>query len=106
MDLYDNSVEVESGGSIIGGTFQGKQGLAEWFQKIGTAFSGGIQLRVENLYEAPDAVVAEWTFKGRLANGEEIQGKTLNAFEFRGSKVVRHRLYTDTELLARAMGKL
>ena len=106
MELYDDSVEVESQGSIIGGNFRGKPGLAEWFQKVGNTYSGGIRLHVENLYEAPDAVICEWTAKGKLANGEEIQGKTLNVFEFRGSKVAKHRLYSDTEQLARAMGRL
>ncbi|HKZ64245.1 MAG TPA: nuclear transport factor 2 family protein [Thermoplasmata archaeon] len=106
MDLYDSAAEVESAGSIIGGNFRGKEGVAEWFKKIASTYSGGIRLQVENLYEAPDAVFAEWNFKGKLANGQELEGRTANVFEFRGDKVAKHRLYTDTESLARAMEKM
>lgn len=106
MDLYDRAAKVESQGSIIGGNYKGKDGLKEWFGKIANTYRGGVRLRVENLYEAGDAVIVEWTAKGKLANGKEIEGKTLNVLEFRGGKVVSHRLYSDTEQLARAMGKL
>lgn len=106
MDLYDNAVEVESAGSIIGGAFRGKQGLAEWFQKIGNTFTGGVHLRVENLYEAGDTIVVEWSSKAKLASGKEFEGKALNIFEFRGDKIAKHRLYSDTEQLAKAVGEL
>jgi len=106
LELYDLGAQVESQGTIIGGSFRGREGLQEWFQKIGNVYRGGVQLKIDNLYEAGDAVIVEWTGTGKLANGEAIAAKTLSVLEFRGDKVVNHRLYSDTEQLARAMGKL
>ncbi len=97
---------MESSGTLAGGTFRGREGVAEWFQKIGNLWPEGVHLKVENLEEAGDRVFVEWTTEGRLTNGKEIQLKALNVFEFRGDKVKSQRLYTDSEKIMRDLGRI
>jgi len=104
--LYHPEVEVEATGTVIGGNFRGKEGLLEWFRKIGSAYPKGVHLKVENLLESGDTVVAEWNAEGTLVNGKEVEAKAVNVFEFREGKAVKHRYYADSEALARLMGKL
>lgn len=106
LDLYHPETEIVAQGTITGGAFTGKAGAMEWFRKIGAAYPEGVHLEVENLYESGDAVIVEWNAKGKLASGERFEGKSLNVLEFRDGKVSKHRFYSDTEALARAMGKL
>lgn len=106
MDLYDDTAVIESQGTVLGGAFKGKKAIADYFQKLGSTFPGGVRLRIENLHEAGDTVVAEWKTTGKLANGKDFEDRAAHVFDFRGGKVIRHRQYTNTENLARAMGKL
>lgn len=106
VELYDPEVEIEAAGTLAGGAFKGKEGLVEWFQKIGALYPSGIHIKVENLLESGNMVVAEWRGKGTLKNGTEIETKSVNVFEFRGGKALKHRFYTDSEQLARLMGQL
>ncbi len=97
---------MESSGTLAGGTFRGREGVAAWFQKIGTVWPGGLRLKVENLEEAGNRVFVEWTSEGRLTNGKESTQKALNVFEFHGDKVKSQRLYTDSEKLMRDLGRI
>lgn len=106
VQLYDPEVEVEASGTLAGGAFKGREGLVEWFRKIGSLYPSGVHINVENLLESGDMVVAEWRGKGKLKNGREIEQKAVNVFEFRDGKAVKHRYYTDSEQLARLMGQL
>ncbi len=106
MDLYDPGVEVEATGTVIGGAFKGKEGLAEWFRRIGSAYPTGVHLKIENLIESGDMVVAEWLAKGKLASGAEIEGRAVNVFEFRKGRAVKQRYYDDSEQIARLMKQL
>ncbi len=106
LELYDPEVHVESSGTLAGGTFRGREGVAEWFQKIGNVWPEGVHLKVENLEEAGDRVFVEWTSEGKLSNGKHIALKALNVFEFRGDKVKSQRLYTDSEKIMRDLGKM
>jgi len=106
MALYHPEVEVEATGTVIGGAFRGKEGLAAWFGKIGSTYPKGVHLHVENLIESGDTVVAEWSAKGTLANGKELAGKAVSVFEFRDGKASKQRYYADSEQIARLMGQL
>lgn len=106
LELYDDHATIESHGSILGGAYKGKEALGKYFQKVGETFPQGTQLRVENIYEDKDTVIVEWSSKGKLASGKEFEGRAANVFEIKNGKVVHHRMYTDTEELARATGKL
>lgn len=106
LDLYDPEVHVESSGTLAGGTFRGREGIAEWFQKIANVWPEGVHLKVENLEEIGNRVFAEWTTEGKLSNGKETALKAMNVFEFHGDKVKSQRLYTDSERLMRDLGKL
>ncbi len=97
---------MESSGTLAGGTFRGREGVAEWFQKIGNVWPEGVRIQVENLEEAGDRVFVEWTTEGRLTNGKENRLKALNVFEFHGDKIKSQRLYTDSEQLMRDLGKM
>jgi len=106
LDLYDPAVDIDSSGTIAGGTFRGREGVQEWMQKIGTTWPGGLRLSVENLHEMGDLVFVEWMQEGKLANGKETKQKALNVFELHEGKVKSHRLYTDSERIARDMGRM
>ena len=106
LELYDPAAHIESSGTIAGGTFRGREGVQEWMQKIGTTWPEGLRLHVENLHETGDLVFVEWTQEGKLANGKESKQKSLNVFELHGGKVRSHRLYTDSEKIARDLGKM
>ena len=80
--------------------------MAEWFQKIGTTWPGGLRLHVENLSETGDLVFVEWTQEGKLSNGKEMKQKALNVFEMHGGKVKSQRLYTDSEKIARDLERM
>ncbi len=106
MDLYDREVHIESSGTLAGGTFRGKEGVAEWFQKIGNLWPEGVHLKLENVDEVGDRVFAEWVSEGKLSNGKEIHVKAMNVFEFHEGKVKSQRLYTDSEKIARDLGRI
>lgn len=106
LDLYDREAHIESSGTIAGGTFRGKEGVQEWMQKIGATWPAGLKLNVENLHETGDLVFVEWTQEGKLANGKETKQKALNVFELHEGKVKSHRLYTDSEKIARDLERM
>jgi len=106
LELYDDRATLESQGSILGGAYKGKEAIGKYFQQVGATFPQGTHLRVENIYEDKDTVIVEWSSKGKLANGKEFEGRAANIFEIKNDKVVHHRMYTDTEGLARLSGKL
>lgn len=106
MDAYTDDLEVEAFGSVIGGSYRGKAGLGELLKKLSDATPGGMKLEVENILEQGDQVLVEWNARGILPSGKEAQSRAANVVEFRGEKISRHRLYTDTEQLARDLGRL
>ncbi len=106
LELYDREAQIESSGTIAGGSFRGKEGVQEWMRKIGATWPEGLRLNVENLQETGDLVFVEWTQEGKLANGKETKQKALNVFELHEGKVKSHRLYTDSERIARDLGKM
>jgi ketosteroid isomerase-like protein len=106
MDLYADNAEVENWGSVIGGTYRGKREIGEWFQKIGNVFPTGVRLDVENLVEHGNQVIVEWNATGTLSNGKMTGTKAANVITFEGPKVSRQRYYTDTETLARDLGRI
>ena len=106
LELYDPEAHVESVGTIAGGTFRGREGVQEWMQKIKMTWPEGLRLNVENLHETGDLVFVEWTQEGKLANGVETKQRSLNVFELEGGKVKTQRLYTDSEKIARDLGKM
>jgi ketosteroid isomerase-like protein len=75
-------------------------------QKIGATWPEGLRLNVENLHETGDLVFVEWTQEGKLSNGKETKQRALNVFELHEGKVKSHRLYTDSERIARDLGRL
>ncbi len=105
IDTYDSRAVIELHGSVLGGAYKGKEGIAQFFQKLQKVAPGGMQLHIDNLVEAGDTVVVEWTTRGKVG-GREFEGHTASISQLKGGKVVNQRLYIDTEQLARAAGKL
>lgn len=106
LDLYDSKATIEFTGSVLGGAYKGKQGVGQFFQKVGETYPGGLRIKVKNMIESGSSVVVEWTAKGKLANGKEVDSRDIHVFDVSKGKVVSHRGYIDAEPLARAMGKL
>ncbi len=106
VDRYADDVVLEFRGSVLGGAYKGKQGAGQFFQKLGATFPGGAHIQIKNIYEAGETVVAEWTFRGKLANGREYNAPGLHVFEVRGEKLVDQRGYFDTEELANLLEKM
>ena len=106
LELYDPEAHIESSGTIAGGTFQGREGVQEWMQKIKMTWPEGLRLSVDNLHETGDLVFVEWTQEGKLANGKETKQPSLNVGQLEGGKVKAQRLYTDSEKIARDLGKM
>lgn len=106
VDLYAPQATIEFTGSILGGAYKGKQGVGQFFQKVGETYPGGLRIKVKNIIESGSSVVVEWTAKGKLANGKEVDSRDIHVFDVSKGKVVNHRGYIDAEPLARAMGKL
>jgi len=102
LQYVDDNVSMEFGGSVFGGTYRGKKAVIELLQKVGQLSN----IRVKNILESGETVVAEWTTTWKLANGKQIENRVANIMEFSGGKIVNLRGYDDTEQFARAAGKL
>lgn len=106
MDLYADDASVEAFGSVFGGNYQGKAAVGEFFQKVFQVYPQGMKLDIENLAQEGDTVFVEWRARAALADGRPFEGKAVNVFQFRGPKVSQHRVYLDTEQVARDTGRI
>ncbi len=102
LQLIDDNVVMELGGSVIGGTYRGKKAVIELLQKTGQVS----HVSVKNTLESGQTVVAEWTTTWKLTNGNQFENRVANIMEFSGGKIVSLRGYDDTERWARAAGKM
>jgi ketosteroid isomerase-like protein len=98
IDLVDDDVEWSSPSTLPqGGRFQGKTGVGDFFQGLGSAWSA-LGLDVECVAEAGDGLViglvrANGTRQGGAKSG---YGAT-HVFTVRNGKIARFREYTDLD---------
>lgn len=93
VDLFaDDAVLV----SPREGTFRGRDGIREFFERNAAFFAEGAH-HMTAFYEDGDTVVCEGTIEGRTAAGREYEGIGLvDVMEFDGNDdVVALRIYLD-----------
>lgn len=106
LKMYDEKVVFEVPGSVLGGTFTGTRELGDFFRKVNSVFRNSLVFRVDRIVEAGNTVLVERTATAKMASGQETQWRAADVYEFRRGKVAKVRVYTDTEAIGRATGKL
>jgi ketosteroid isomerase-like protein len=98
LDLLDDGIEWAAPATLPqGGSFHGKEGVSQFFQRIGEGWSD-LALDIESVSEAgPEVVIGVVRGKGTLRGGETSEYGAAHLFNVRGDKVTRFREYTDLD---------
>jgi uncharacterized protein len=98
IDGLDENVEWSSPGTLPhGGQFNGKDGVGEFFEGLGGAWTD-LGLRIESVSEAPaDVVIGVVRADGILRSGDSSGYGANHLFTLRLGKVVRFREYVDLD---------
>jgi uncharacterized protein len=98
IDLVDDSVEWSSPGTLPqGGQFHGRDGVGQFFQAVGGAWSS-LALDVEAVTEAgSELVIGLVRADGTRQGGGPAGYGATHVFTVRDGKVVRFREYTDLD---------
>ena len=98
IDLVHDDVDWSSPETLPqGGHFQGKAGVGEFFQSLGTAWDG-LSINVESVSEAgDDLVIGVVHGSGKLRDGTSSEYGATHVFTVRDGKIARFREYTDLD---------
>jgi uncharacterized protein len=97
LNDYDDSVEfVVPGNSSLSGTYSGKDGVTDLFQKVGEK---NFKITPERFTADDDVVVV----LSKVSVGGE-SGLQADAFTYRDGKVVKAQSYGDTAMFERVFG--
>jgi ketosteroid isomerase-like protein len=98
LALLDDNVEWTSPATLPqGGHFRGKDGVGQFFQRIGAAWSA-LALDVESVSEAgASQVVGVVRADGARLDGGASGYGAVHLFTVRDGKIVRFREYTDLD---------
>jgi uncharacterized protein len=98
LNDYDDNVEfVVPGNSALSGTYRGKDGVTDLFQKVGEK---NFKITPERFLADDDVVVV----LSKVNVGGE-SGLQADAFTYRDGKVVNAQSYWDTAMFERVFGK-
>lgn len=74
------------------------------FRDVYPRFEGGrFDVSIERVLADGQCVVVEYAARGRLTSGSEFECDYAAVLEFRGGKIARVKMYTDTRYMAAAL---
>jgi ketosteroid isomerase-like protein len=89
-----------------GGAWTGKQAIAEHFFAVAAPEWDAWSIHVDELVEAPGAVVVEGRYSGLYKpTGRRMDLQVCHVWRFRGAEVASFHQYVDTASLQRVMGR-
>jgi ketosteroid isomerase-like protein len=89
-----------------GGAWIGKQAIAQSFFAVAGPEWDGWSIRVDELVEAPGAVVVEGRYTGLYKpTGRRMDLQVCHLWRFRGNEIASFHQYVDTASLQRVMGR-
>ena len=98
IDTMDDEVTWDVASVLPqGGSFQGKDGVGEFFQGLGESWEE-LNINLDDLIDGGDNVVGVGRAEGRLRDGGTTAGYGFaHVFTLEGGKVTRFREYADPD---------
>jgi ketosteroid isomerase-like protein len=105
-DAVLEAAEVGEAGSLLTGTFQGREAIGRWIDGWFSSFDrGSYRFDVEESIENGDRVFMTLSHTARgAASSVEVANRIHHAFTVREGLIVRHAFSTEREPILRAAG--
>lgn len=103
--VTETTAWTEMAGFPCAGTYVGPEAiLAGVFKRIGEEWDG-YDFTLERLIDGGDAIVAVGTYSGIYrSTGKPMTARVVHVWDMADGKVLRFEQFTDTKLVAAAMG--